>query len=104
MKEERDRFLTEAMGECWHEYDLGKPVLTCKGGGFICGKCRDFVVSNNDFSTREDFAKLSTWAEGQIGVHRDFAPFRTALSGPTGQETRDRAADVLYRLLLSREK
>lgn len=60
--DERNRFLTEAMGECWHDFDLGCPVLTCKGGGFICGKCRDFVISNNDFETEEDFSKLWKWA------------------------------------------
>lgn len=59
--DERNRFLTIAMGECWHDFDLGCPVLTCKGGGFICGICRDFVVSNNDFETEEDFSRLWKW-------------------------------------------
>jgi hypothetical protein len=60
--DERNLFLTLAMGECWHDFELGCPVLTCKGGGFICGTCRDFVIANNDFVTEEDFSKLWEWA------------------------------------------
>lgn len=60
--DERNRFLTLAMGECWHDFDSGCPVLTCKGGGFICGTCRDFVIANNDFGTEVDFSKLWEWA------------------------------------------
>ena len=60
--DEKNRFLTLAMGECWHSLELGCPVYTCKGGGFICGLCRDFVVANNDFATEEDFPKLWRWA------------------------------------------
>jgi hypothetical protein len=59
--DEKNRFLTLAMGECWHSLELGCPVYTCKGGGFICGLCRDFVVANNDFVTGEDFPKLWKW-------------------------------------------
>lgn len=59
--DERNRFLTIAMGECWHDFDLGCPVLTCKGGGFICGECHDFVIANNDFEREEDFSKLWEW-------------------------------------------
>jgi hypothetical protein len=61
--DERNRFLTLAMGECWHSFELGCPVYTCKGGGFICGLCRDFVVANNDFATEEDFSKLWSWIQ-----------------------------------------
>lgn len=61
--DEKNRFLTLAMGECWHSFELGCPVLTCKGGGFICGLCRDFVIANNDFVTEEDFSKLWEWAK-----------------------------------------
>lgn len=59
--DEKNRFLTLAMGECWHSLELGCPVYTCKGGGFICGLCRDFVVANNDFVTDEDFPRLRKW-------------------------------------------
>ncbi|HAR95423.1 MAG TPA: hypothetical protein DCR97_05605 [Deltaproteobacteria bacterium] len=62
--DEKNRFLTLAMGECWHSLELGCPVCTCRGGGFICGLCHDFVVANNDFATEEDFPKLWKWVNG----------------------------------------
>lgn len=85
MSDERDRFLTESMGECWHEYDLGAPVLTCKGGGFVCRKCREFLVSNNDFSTEEDFERLWGWAHSRA----DLRSLLDRLSSrPAGPQTR----------------
>ena len=53
----RDKFLTEAMGECWHETDWGQT---------ICKHCRrtndpryfDFDTQNSTFSTWEGFGKL----------------------------------------------
>ncbi len=100
MNEERDRVLTEAMGECWHDYDLGQPVFTCKGGGFVCRKCKDFLVSNNCFTTDEDFRKLWAWAGRQPLLAAVFR--RCALEGfgppPESAETRGRFADELFAL------
>lgn len=95
--DERNRFLTLAMGECWHDLDLGCPVLTCKGGGFICGKCRDFVISNNDFETEEDFSKLWEWANS-------LPELRERLKDAKGSSFADRVsrrgfADRIYDLL-----
>jgi hypothetical protein len=58
MKTERNKALTEAMGECWHEVDMGYPRKS--HGLCTCGE--DFVSYwglqehlqdgvNNDFST-----------------------------------------------------
>jgi hypothetical protein len=57
--EERDKFLTEAMGECWHEHLV-------KTGTFstLCNKCLAHVT-NNDFSTWPGFGKLWEWAQKQ---------------------------------------
>ncbi len=97
MNEERDRVFTEAMGECWHEYDLAKPVLTCKGGGFVCRKCKDFLVANNCFSTEEDFEKLWTWAQRQprlAGLCARYAGNTGSL--PLSADDRERFADDLF--------
>ena len=75
MNIERDKYLTEAMGECWHLFNL------C-----TCVKCRmplgfPFITSNNDFSTWEGFGKLfefcqkQEWWESFI-----FSNWRTTLS------------------------
>ena len=98
--EGRDRFLTEAMGECWHEYDLAKPVLTCKGGGFICRKCKDLIVSNNDFSTPEDFERLRSWVADRKFLHTGTTMPQAAEADSSCRETRERFADALYGLLL----
>lgn len=77
----RDKFLTEAMGECWHEWDGGntKPyhdgakIYFCK-----CGECvvydefysftkdvnKHFKIANN-FSTWDGFGKLWEWCHKQ---------------------------------------
>ncbi|OPY66432.1 MAG: hypothetical protein A4E57_02809 [Syntrophorhabdaceae bacterium PtaU1.Bin034] len=97
MSEERDRFLTEAMGECFHDIDLGKPVFSCKGGGFVCPKCEELVVSNNYFSTREDFARLWQWVSKQEGLGSFFSAFPADTI--ENSDERNRFADGLYKLL-----
>lgn len=57
MNTERDKRLTEAMGECWHEK---KPVLVPQ-----CIKCFKTDYVQNDFSTPDGFFKLWNWAQGQ---------------------------------------
>jgi hypothetical protein len=95
--DERNRFLTLAMGECWHDFELGCPVLTCKGGGFICGKCRDFVIANNDFGTEEDFSRLWKWAR-TLPELREL--FEEADESSFIDQTRRRAfADKVYEAL-----
>lgn len=63
MTVERDKFLTEAMGECWHE--VLRPMDTIPH----CKKCgiRLFLDTqdNSDFSTWPGFGKLWEWAMQQ---------------------------------------
>lgn len=100
MNDERDRVLTEAMGECWHDYDLEQPVFTCKGGGFVCRKCKDLLVSNNCFTTDEDFRKLWTWAGRQPHLATVFERYASKNNGspPVGAEAREQFADALFAL------
>ncbi len=65
MDDERNRFLTELMGHCWHDYDIDKPINTYSLEAFICKKCKGFILGNNDFSQEEDFMRLFNWAKGQ---------------------------------------
>lgn len=66
-KEERDRFLTEQMGEHWHEWEPE----------------RDNILNNN-FSTWGDFGKLKTFMENQsywfkfldFILHTDYPNFK----------------------------
>lgn len=95
--DEANRFLTLAMGECWHDFDLGCPVLTCKGGGFICGLCRDFVISNNDFASEEDFPKLWQWANSLPALREGLKDADE--SSFVDRVSRHAFADEVYRLL-----
>lgn len=60
MNVERDKFLTEAMDECYHEYspDYLKMYNTYK-----CKKCKREFLNNYQypFSTWEGFGKLWEW-------------------------------------------
>ena len=59
MHKERDKYLTEAMGECWHE-DF--PVC------IKCGVIYDITVWEEDrvdFSSAEGFFKLWSWVQVQ---------------------------------------
>ena len=57
MNIERDKYLTEQMGECWHEL-AGKKRL-------VCSKCLKLFVNHTDFSTWEGFGKLWDWSQKQ---------------------------------------
>ena len=48
MNEERDRFLTEAMGWCWHDYDPDTYVNTYSLEAHVCNKCKGFILGNNE--------------------------------------------------------
>lgn len=70
MSTERDKFLTEAMDECWHIYKR-----TAKGKPWICWKCGQMKARDktpkfaNDFSTWEGFGKLWEWVIIQKWYH-----------------------------------
>jgi hypothetical protein len=98
---ERDHFLTETMGSCWHDYDPNKPVKIMRFTGYRCKKCGEFFFTNNDFSTMEDFMKLLAWANDQGALSPVVSQFETRyfIDEETGPNTRKRFADVLYGLL-----
>jgi len=69
---ERDKFLTEAMGECWHNKKeiFSKPDPQSFNGGKIethyrCGICKMLWKQQNNFSTWEGFGMLWEWAIDQ---------------------------------------
>jgi hypothetical protein len=98
---ERDHFLTETMGNCWHEYDPDTPAKNMCFTGYTCKKCGDFFFTNNDFSTMEDFMKLLSWANDQGSLSPVVSQFETKyfMDDETGPQSRKRFADVLYGLL-----
>ena len=61
MTEEINKYLTEAIGECWHEFEFIDFEYICG-----CGlSSHTPVVKHNDFFTWEGFGKLFSWAKGQ---------------------------------------
>ena len=76
MNTERDRFLTEAMGECWHEFDAEPSLFgEWEDESNYCNKCSyrkglNDVLPVNNFSSWEDFGKLWDWASSQVGLLR----------------------------------
>jgi hypothetical protein len=99
MNEERERFLTEVMGACWHDFDLDKPVMTYSLIGYVCTKCGNFILGNNDFASAEDFAKLWQWASDEPRLVEALTRHGKAYSDLETAEARNRVADELYRLL-----
>jgi hypothetical protein len=101
MNGERDHFLTDTMGACWHEYDPHKPVRFLRFTGYQCKKCGNFFFANNDFSTMEDFMKLLNWANEQGALSPVVSQFETKyfMDEEIGPQSRKRFADVLYGLL-----
>ncbi len=75
--EERNKILTEAMGDCWHEPETF--YYNGSGGGsfnqlevygvcrqkILCIKCGIPHAINDDFLTWEGFGKLWDWATKQ---------------------------------------
>lgn len=64
MSKERDKYLTEAMGLCYHDIKLKSdyPRDTLIS---YCSICGEEYVGNIDFSTWEGFGKLWEWAKEQ---------------------------------------
>ena len=60
-KEKTNKFLTEAMGKCWHTFECIDFEYKCKCGTTSTGP----VVSHLDFFTWEGFGKLWKWASKQ---------------------------------------
>ena len=100
---ERDKFLTEAMGECWHEWEGHvsdyKRCMKChKDGGYPEGFRVRLI--NNNFSIWEGFGKLWEWAQKQEwweGYLADAIPKYIAVC----YVNPDRFADAVYEYLSS---
>ena len=80
MSTERDKFLTEALGECWHEKDITSPIkshglCTCGVDSVSHYELIDHLDEiNNNFSTWEGFGLLWTWSQKQEWWIMDFMP------------------------------
>jgi len=101
MNEERDKFITEAMGGCWHIYDENKPLMTYSLYAYVCEVCKGFILGNNNFSCCEDFTKLLTWVRDRQNLKGFVEKYDdTALMEPKENNTyRDKFLDDLYRYL-----
>lgn len=98
MNEERDRFLTELMGQCWHDYDIDKPINTYSLEAYICKKCKGFILGNNDFSQEEDFMRLFNWAKKQKALEKLIDSFdeKDFHDREKGEFYREKFADTVY--------
>ena len=88
MNNEKDKYLTEVMGECWHELkaETSRVTIMRATGGAICTKCNEYwnynsgtsrynsqynrnevfpEKVNNNFSTWGGFGKLWEWSQKQ---------------------------------------
>ena len=110
---DRDKFLTEAMGECWHD-KLGRPIIPNQDW-ISCSKCHTKYPTYNNFSTWEGFGKLWTWSLTQVWW-QSFCKQLTALDGGRGATVflsgcyildieihPDKFANALYAFLKERE-
>lgn len=61
--EARDRFLTELIGECWHDSYGGKIYLPKNYSYDTCSKCSAPTSNRPDFSTWEGFGKLKEFID-----------------------------------------
>lgn len=104
MNTDRDKFLIEAMGECWHKKTFWSGV------GIICEECNDnhdlVRLMRIDFSTWPGFGKLWNWATEQdwwSGFNR-YAEGTHAMGGiPVSLINPDRFATAIYEYLKARE-
>ncbi|HOP85725.1 MAG TPA: hypothetical protein PLM71_11710 [Syntrophorhabdaceae bacterium] len=98
MNEERDKFLTELMNQCWHDYDKDKPINTYSLEAYICKKCKGFILGNNDFSQEEDFMRLYTWAKTQKVLKETIEKYdeQNFHDKENGKFYREKFADSVY--------
>lgn len=113
MDTERDKFLTEAIGECWHDWKVVETYFFEEFGRdvsvFECSKCGDFISGGDfetpyqiNFSTWGSFGKLWEWVQKKewwsdfivemMGCHYD--PVNLIMHIHP-----DRFADALYEFL-----
>lgn len=115
---ERDKFLTEQLGECWHKAIKKLPAAgythlgVCKCGAWSELKGRDYAhipftfLQQNDFSTWDGFGKLWEWSKKQrwftkVILFRRYGDEEQLVLYPTMVDP-DNFANAVYKFL--REK
>lgn len=113
----RDKFLTEAMGECWHEPypETGYTCKKCDESGYLNRlHCEELRL---DLSTWQGFGKLWEWAQQQewwdkFLFEQESSYLSDSLGYPETYAMRwmgenlvnpDRFADAVYEYLKERE-
>ena len=98
----RDKFLTEQIGECWHE---GCELFIASEGKFHCecGKWMSYP-HRQTFSTSDGFFKLWEWSQQQEWWY-DFLNKDQCFGFAVSIElvNPDRFADAIYQFLKERE-
>lgn len=98
MNIERDKFLTEAMGECWHDKAITNGILS------ECSKCKvlhSYLYTNADFSTWKGFGKLVT-EHNKIGLTTIEITELIQRCTPYEPTFPDRFATQVYKILTSK--
>ena len=98
MSIERDKFLTERMGECWHEGIHPLYKSECRKCGWLYTQNTQTIHTN--FSTWEGFGKLLPFAEQEMGIEKIFYSFNNCW--PFDDKFCSKFADVLYIFLKER--
>ena len=89
---ERNKFLTEVVGECWHE----PKIEGVRANSFVCGKCNTIHccgIENPNYSTWEGFGKLWEWSIYQDWFE-DFAKYH----GQVNHILMDEPSDILIHI------
>lgn len=130
MNEERNKYLTEAMGDCWHDEFIDHDKF-CPYHRVSCAKCKayigdsiyytkldkeskhysPYVFGNTNFSTPDGFFKLWNFAMEQKWW-KCFCDWSWNIADCTGTETSylvwlvnpDRFADAIYQYLKENNK
>jgi hypothetical protein len=94
---ERNKYITEAMGECWHTRldDRGLYAFAC---------CADYDKPNTNFSTWEGFGKLWEWSQKQEWIGSFCSVYKLDRGHLGVFEIPDCFADAVYEYLKEREK
>lgn len=106
MSTERDKYLTESLGECWHGISrTNNPRHTCTKCGLKSDELYTFTFNN--FSTPDGFFKLWNWAQEQewfipftfkMSMIGDSYHMRTDIIHP------DRFSNAVYKFLKESDK
>lgn len=83
MDDETRKMLTEWLGECWHEYDLGgfrnlKEYFMCDRGYPPCGKCNSHNIFQRTFTTPDDFFAVKNRLV-ELGLWEEFRKYAWAV-------------------------